>query len=320
MATFGCAALLVGVGLAQEVVPAAHPASAPVAEAPGDALELRLAQLERELADQRAQVAALQAELDRLAQAEQPESSTPPPVLGRAVVVAPGQVLPQAVAWGGPLHVQGQVRGDAVSLWGDVVVHRGGQVLGDAVSLNGRVQVEEGGRVLGNRVTLGSARASAPPTPWARWLRSGARRLGMILALAAGGILVVALLPRPLDASARALREGPGRCLLTGLSLGVLGVGGSALLALTLIGLPAAVLLLAALTAAASVGFVGACQAIGDSLPLRRPGAGRWLALLGGVSLLGLLPALPAPAWVLVALGGAAGIGAVVRGRAWSSR
>lgn len=241
--------------------------------------------------------------------------------LDRAVLVPAGQVVPQAVAWGGPLHVQGEVLGDAVSLWGDLVVHEGARVGGDAVSLNGRVLVEEGGRVVGNRVNLGGAAPSRPPpSPWTGRMRVGARRLGLALALAAGGVLMVALLPRPIEATARALREGPGRCLISGLTVTGLTLAGGTLLALTLVGLPLAGVLAVALISAWALGFVGLCQVVGDQLPLRQPGAGRWVALFAGVGLLALLPGLPLFTWAGVALVGSVGVGAVVRGRVWSGR
>lgn len=44
----------------------------------------------------------------------------------------------------GPLDVFGTVNGTAVSLAGDVVVHRGGIVTGDAIAVGGQVRADSG--------------------------------------------------------------------------------------------------------------------------------------------------------------------------------
>lgn len=260
--------------MAQEPV---HPPDDTIAR-----LELRISELERQVAEQ---------------QAQQDTGA----VRGEAVVVSADEVLPEAVAFGAPVHVHGSVTGKVVSFGDDVRVFNGGRVGGDAVSFGGDVVVEPGASVVGNRISYSDPTEPAPATasmiqaPNAPdgVLRGLARKLVMMLTLAGAGVLVVGLFPRHVNNVAASVSARP-------MKMGFLGVGSltgglllSLLLVLTVLLSPFALALAALLGVAWMLGFVGLCQAVGDRLPLQNQGLRRWLAFLMGILALAFVGTLP---------------------------
>ncbi|MCP4805646.1 MAG: hypothetical protein GY913_27480 [Proteobacteria bacterium] len=246
-------------------------------------LELRISELERQVADQ---------------QAQQDTGD----VRGEAIVVAADEVLPEAVAFGAPVHVHGAVTGKVVSFGDDVRVFNGGRVGGDAVSFGGSVIVEPGAAVVGDRITYSDP---TEPMPMATasmvqshhspdgMLRTLARKLVLMLTLAGAGVLVVGLFPRHVNNVAATVSARP-------MKMGFLGVGSltgglllALLLALTVLLSPFALALAALLGLAWMLGFVGLCQAVGDRLPLQNQGLRRWLAFLIGIVTLAFVGTLP---------------------------
>ena len=267
-----------------------------------------------EIAEQRLQA------LERQQALEAAHRDTGSPV-GEAVVIAPEQSLPEAVAFGAPVHVHGQVTGKAVSFGGDVRVFNGGQVEGDAVSFGGRVIVEPGGVVQGDRVSYAepNARAAAAVVRTDSgprgWLRDIARKLVMLLTVAGAGVLVVGLFPRHVANVAGAISARPMRAGLAGAgwSLGASVV--VILLGLTVLLSPIALAVALALGVAWLLGFVGLCQALGDRLPIANPGLRRWLAFFVGVTVLTFVGSLPFVGQVLLVLVGLVSVGAALQTR-----
>lgn len=266
--------------------PVHHPTDDTIAR-----LELRIDQLERQVAEQ---------------QAQQDTGSQ----RGEAIVVAADEVLPEAVAFGAPVHVHGAVQGKVVSFGDDVRVFNGGRVGGDAVSFGGRVIVEPGASVHGDRISYSDP---TQPTPVATAsmiqtnhpdgvLRTLARKLVLMLTLAGAGVLVVGLFPRHVNNVAATVAARP-------MKMGFLGVGSltgglflSLLLTLTVLLSPFALVLGALLGVAWILGFVGMCQAVGDRLPLQNQGLRRWLAFLMGILVLAFVGTLPWIGQVLLGL------------------
>ena len=233
----------------------------------------------------------------RLAELERASASAPPSTGSRTgpagtevlsltgpVVVEPGMVVAEAVSLTGPVDVYGHVLGNAVGLAADVTVHPGGWVRWRRGSIGGRVAVAEGATVLGDKLAMGAEeRAASSPlavegaltsmhgvipdgSATGEALISGvrqlARRLAVLLGLAAAGVLVVGFLPRHVDGVVDRLTRRPFWHTFLGGFWGLL-LRGALLLALTIIGLPISLLLLLAVAAGGLLGIVGVGTAIG---------------------------------------------------------
>jgi len=86
----------------------------------------------------------------------------------------------------------------------------------------------------------------------------------------------------------------------------------SLLFAITILGIPVSLVLVALLGLAWLLGFVGLCQAVGDRLPFQSKQHGRWLAFLVGVVLVSFVGALPFVGWLVVILMSLLGIGSAL--------
>jgi hypothetical protein len=332
-------ALLTGFALAADPDP--DPAQEPAEAEVSDTVALRR------------EVEALRAELQELRRSSTTEA-TPGELaadaggragVGREVRVELGDDVPEAVSIGDDVRVAGRVRGDAVSLGGDVIVASTGQVEGDAVALGGRVVVEVGGSVAGDRVTLDFPIAAfaglgagettpegveAPPPPVDEPPRAAGsvlfaahdlfhdvkRKVVWMLSFAGAGVLVVGLFPARVTRVARDLEDRPLRAAVVGtLASSFLALFAVLFTLLTLgLGLPVGALLLAILGVAWILGFVALCQAVGDRLPIEAkagsawPG-GRWIAFLVGVLLLTFAGSLPWVGWMVLGAASVLGIG-----------
>jgi hypothetical protein len=216
------------------------------------------------------------------------------------VSVAVGQVVEEAVSFGGPVTVSGTVIGDAVSFGGDVVVTEEGHVQGDAVSFGGLVRVEPGGQVDGDKVALGAEDAPTASRGLAHlaaqgsaWMHHMVRRTVLLLCLAGIGVLVLGIFPEKVRNVARGIERHPIRYGLAGLLLTGTGLGVSGLLAITLVGIPLSGFVLLLLGLAWLLGFVALGQVVGDMLPVPASARGRAGAFLVGVCLLGALSFVP---------------------------
>jgi hypothetical protein len=304
--------------LAQEPAPAelAEPAPAELVQVDAVSTEaqLQLALDRLEANDQRLQA------LERQLALEAAHRDTGSPI-GEAVVVGPELSLPEAVAFGAPVHVHGQVTGKAVSFGGDVRVFNGGQVEGDAVSFGGRVIVEPGGVVEGDRISYAepNGRASAAvvrtDTGPRGWLRDIARKLVMLLTVAGAGVLVVGLFPRHVANVAGAISDRPMRAGLAGAGWTLGAVIVATILGLTVLLSPVAIAVALGVGVAWLLGFVGLCQALGDRLPIANPGLRRWLAFFVGVTVLTFVGSLPWVGQVLLVLVGLVSVGAALQTR-----
>jgi len=300
--------LLVTIGVGLAGVPAR-------AEEPATQAELEEALARIEELEVRLEVAE-----QRLREAEswRVDGAAPLTGAGREVVVHPDQVVGEAVAFGDSLVVRGRVRGPAVAFGGDVRVHEGAHVEGDAVAFGGQVRVQEGGTVEGDRVAFGPAATGGilpsvlDPGGLGRTL---ARRLVLLLTLAGAGALAVGLFPGQVDTVARAVEAHPVRSGLVGLGASALALFVAVVLALTLLGIPVALLALALLGLAWILGLLGLCQAVGDRLPMEGVGARRWTAFLGGLVILACFGVLPVVVQLLVGTVGLVGAGAAVQTR-----
>ena len=241
------------------------------------------------------------------------------------LIVAIGERLEQAVAFGGPVDVHGDVVGDAVSVGSDVLVRSTGVVEGNAVAVGGNVVVEPGGHVAGDRVALGEpnavtsvAGAFGDASPKGL-MRGVFRQLSVLSCLMGAGVLLMGLWPQNVERVARPLGDRPFWYAIAGAILTASFVVGSGLLAITLVGIPLAVLLSIVLAVAWLLGVVALCKAIGERFPvLERRGA--WATFLAGAVILGAVSLLPYVGPLLIVLVGFPAVGAALLTRLGNRR
>jgi hypothetical protein len=252
----------------------------------------------------------------------------------------------------GNADVYGTLRGNLVTVGGDVVVHRGGMVSGDILTLGGEVQ-DQGGEIGGEVRTL---RSAAPVhqnaeaqyqalTPFQTVLRRVAGVLGVFLTLSVLGFGLVMFGRQNLEVVSDTVSHSFGRAFVTGLlgqilllpTFGMLVVG----LILSVAGillLPFAVAVFALLVIVGVVGgYLAVAHALGETYTRRRmaqgivigsPNSYRYL-LVGLLALASLWAAWALFGWVPVAgsivwgaaffvswLLGTAGFGAALLSRA----
>lgn len=228
---------------------------------------------------------------------------------GSAVRVLEGEVVDEAVSFGGPVIVDGHVLGDAVSFGGDVVLGPQARVDGDAVSFGGVVRARDGARVAGDRI--GFARAWSSPSPeshawpalpdWSR-MADTVRRLVVLLCMAGLGVLVIGMVPRRVENIAVALRRGMIRHALAGFVLALATSLAVALLSIIVVGLPLALLFSMIVALLVLLGFVGFCQALGEMLPLPRRLQSAPGAFVVGLLLLAAFSMVPILGTILLVL------------------
>jgi hypothetical protein len=252
----------------------------------------------------------------------------------------------------GNADVYGTLRGNLVTVKGDVVIHPGGVVAGDILTLGGEVQ-DRGGEIGGEVRTLRSAPILSPAagaesqklTPVQSVLRRLAGVLGVFLTLSVLGFGLVMFGRQNLEVVSDTVSHSFGRAFVTGLlgqilllpTFGMLVVG----LILSVAGillLPFAIAVFAMLVVVGVVGgYLAVAHAMGETYTRRRmalgvvigsPNSYRYL-LVGLVALASLWAAWALFGWVPVAgsivwgaaffiswLLGTAGFGAALLSRA----
>ena len=248
---------------------------------------------------------------------------------GEDIVIEKGErIHGDVVAVGGSVTVRGTVDGDVAALGGDVHIEPGGEVRGEAVSVGGKVDQSGSGRVSGTSVSLPDMPNWFFAAPTFRFFRGLDDLLGEIFTL--GLLLLIAwglskLAPERTERAADYIRARPLMSLLWGL-LAIAGVLPSAiavvlvaaLLCITIIGIPVAVLLLLAyflgLIVLMFFGYLVGSAVVGKWLLQRiRPGDGEptlLRSLFAGVLLIGILEVLAVllkVSWLLGTVGSSLG-------------
>ena len=187
----------------------------------------------------------------------------------------------------GDADIFGTVRGNVVSVDGDVIVHPGAAVTGSVLAVGGRVR-DEGGDIRGASLTLSDPETAvtAPVAPatgnWNSALRRGAGLAGVFVTLLLMGAGLVAFAKPQIAVVADTVGHSFGRSFMAGLlgqilvipTFGMIIVG----LALTVVGIllvPFAVavyLLLAVVTLLG--GYLAVAHAMGEVRARRRLAAG----------------------------------------------
>jgi len=229
-----------------------------------------------------------------------------------------GEVRGDAVAIGGEAKIDGRVTGEVVAIGGDVELGPEAEVLGDIVTVGGRVSREEGATVLGeiSEVDWGDFDWNWDGDWFDGWRgdwfpRVGERppffRVGKVFELVRAiifigllivlGGLVLLVSPKGVDRVRAAAVSDPLIMLVVGFGIELLIlpalIVASILLAVTVIGIPFAILLwpaaLVAVALALVLGYTGAAAAAGDWFRNRFKGASGVPAGSFGALALGVL-------------------------------
>jgi hypothetical protein len=166
--------------------------------------------------------------------------------VGRGDRVVPANAtVGSIVTVGGNLDVYGTVNGNAATIRGDVIVHRGGRVMGKAVAVMGKVR-NDGGTIGGQVKQYGQSdvRAYASRRSYTAHynpLRSLSLTIGWLIVVMAVGFGVISVAGDKVEIVVNTIRDGVGISVGSGL-LGFLAilpgaVGVVILLAVTLIGI-----------------------------------------------------------------------------------
>ncbi len=240
------------------------------------------------------------------------------------VRIGPNDVVTDVIVWRGRLEVAGQVTGDIGAFGSDVVLLPGARVSGDAVSFGGSLHIQNGAEVGGDtapvfaafergdqvrvRCSTCPAEPNDPPQSFVDLLFE--RLTGACLFWLFGALLL-AVSPYRTECVRAELTRRPLRCLGFGL-LGLVGlVLVLATLAITLIGIPLA--LLVALTAVVSA-YVGLCIVIWSvgRLLVGQRSTNPYLQLALGCAVFFVTQWIPGVDGIAIVLGLLGAIGALV--------
>lgn len=226
---------------------------------------------------------------------------------GGDVHVAPGEVVRDAVAFGGDTIVEGEVRGDAVAFGGSVVTRSAGVVRGDVASF---------GASMGQLVGRGHHAGSHGLWHWLTDVLRSAAFHALVFLL--GLLLLGAARERMRTMQATMVKkcaETAGVGLLTYLVSGT----AMAVLAVTIVGIPVAVVIGLALPVVTFVGLAATATVIGALLPLPQWRAENERAsrdverLAAGVLVLFVASIVPFAGTFATAIAACLGLGALVR-------
>lgn len=262
------------------------------------------------------------------------QAATDRVAFGQSVHVGPGETVRDAISFGGDTVVEGTVLGDAVSFGGSVLLRRGANVAGETTAFGGPVVRDEPVQGLNGPAFYEShtmddsgARESRSVAPAARaqrrgpldgfldWVAESARSAVFHVLLFLLGLLMLTLGRERLRAMQVCIVEDG----LKTAGVGLLGYVASlllcCLLALTIIGVPIALLGGAVLPLLSAVGLVAAATIIGAALPIPQLQGREIPQLAAGLGVLFLASITPVIGPLGCALAACLGFGALVRTR-----
>ena len=229
-----------------------------------------------------------------------------------------GHAFGSVVTMGGDADVRGVVVGDVVTMGGDIHVRDGGRVHGELNAMGGEIAVDDPSGA-GSASALALATSSGGPIAWDEpehdWLGDLAGSLMRWALLFVMVLVFMGLAPDRVRALEEQIRKEPVRNLLLGV-LGALGGGLLAVvLAITLIGIPASLVLGLLLFFGTFTGLGTAAHVVGKSLPIDALRDRPLRQLVAGVVLLFLVSLVPAIGGLITAIAAMIGLGAVIATR-----
>jgi hypothetical protein len=325
-------------GSADALREAAEKAREAAEEARGRAQQVRdeaqeRLEAQREAAEAAKDMARAQAE-ERRARAEAGQDVV---TAGGPLTVGEGTHVDSAVAYGGPVVIEPNavVDGDAVAFGGDVILKEHTLVRGDAVSFGGRVVRAPSAQVKGEEVSMGGTGLGAGlanravklkidhDDDEARAEKSDEERHGFSLAtfllqyaVCFGlGFLLMMFAPGRMKQLEATIREQPVINGLTGLLGFVAFIPLCLLVALTIVGIPVAVLMVMAFVMLLPVCAAAVANAVGASLPTGKLRKTQALVLAVGLAVLLLVWRVPYLGPFTVVMAELVALGAIIRTR-----
>lgn len=247
-------------------------------------------------------------------------------VFGGMVTLEQGATVDGDLALtGGSLEVYGTLNGDLVSTGGFVHLHDGAEINGDITRIGGNLVQDAGSEVNGNIITTTNSGIQVPENGFDfsrmreafKPIRNFFGSIFQALAFAIIAIIVALVAPNGTDRLAKTIRSNFALCLGMG-ALGFIVVFlGSFLFAITLIGIPLAILVLIAFSIMLVFGWIGLGLELGKRMEKLfkttwsssiATGLGT-LTLSLAMALIGWIPCL---GWLVVILVAMVGFGSVV--------
>jgi hypothetical protein len=254
-----------------------------------------------------------------------------------------GRVEEDAVVFGGNLEIHGVVEGDAHAFGGNVVLHEGAAVEGDVSAIGGTVIRADGTLVEGStesfsggsigtlvageiknslKQSFGHAERTEEPQVAAH-VKERAQNLdggivGFILRFAALfglGFLGQMFFPARMKELSTEITSQPVKSALTGLLGFVALIPITAVLAITLIGIPVAVLLWLVVPVVVALGLAVLASEIGLKVPVMRGRKTQAAVLALGLLILLTVGSIPGIGAVVLALSTLVAFGAIIRTR-----
>ncbi|MBX3274566.1 MAG: hypothetical protein KF729_30150 [Sandaracinaceae bacterium] len=236
---------------------------------------------------------------------------------GHDVRVGAHELVGDAVSFGGDTVVDGVVEGDAVAFGGSVILRGGADVRGDAVAFGGQVRDE--------RAADGAVGPAAPVIVPARepgffeglwaFLGETARSAVLHALLFLLGLLMIGAGRERLRVLQAAMVEDGVKTAGAGLVGYVAAIAAIVLFALTVIGIPAAIVVGLALPLATYVGLAAAATVLGAALPIPQLRGKEIHQLAAGVAVLFLASLVPVAGGIFTAAVACLGLGALLRTR-----
>ncbi|RLB52625.1 MAG: hypothetical protein DRJ42_14245, partial [Deltaproteobacteria bacterium] len=248
-------------------------------------------------------------------------------------VVIEGTVWGTVTSMGGDIEVEdgGVVYGEMVSMGGDIEVNSGATVHGRMVTMGGEIEVEDGAYVSGGRVGVNvddadisidedgnfdvRIDADEESRGFGAWLEGALRGAASHALLFVFGVLLLTLAPARLDALRRTLVRAPFRSVAAGL-MGIFGAAVTCLVLLvTVLGIPAAVVLAVMSVLGGYVGLLATASVLGAALPVTQLKGKPVLQVGAGVAVLYFASLVPALGSLLTVVAVLAGFGALLMTR-----
>jgi len=253
------------------------------------------------------------------ATAQQPRDRV---TFGGDAIVRQGEVVSDLVTMGGDAVVEGEVLGDVVTMGGDLTVMPTGRVHGETVTMGGAISVEPGASTGGSPAGLDGGLRIGPefvtpsvPDPirslghWIGDLVSSLLSYALLFLL---GLVLMGVARERLDALQVVIIRRPFRAFGHGL-LGFVGaIVAIVILCITIIGIPAAIVLGVVLPIALYIGMAAAATVLGAALPLPQLKERPVMQLAAGVATLFVASLVPVVGSVAIAIAALVGLGALV--------
>jgi cytoskeletal protein CcmA (bactofilin family) len=217
-------------------------------------------------------------------------------VISGDVTVARGETVDGVYIGSGDARIDGRVAGDVVVFSGDVVVS--GTIEGDLFTASGVTRLLPSAEVTGNvnyadehpevsnaaRVHGDVSKKSLPDLGGVAVLGGLLFWLAITVSMAVLGILLLLVAPRAAEAIEGRARERIGPTIAIGIAVAIALPLGAVLAAVTILGLPLAIVVALALLPLGAVAYVSAAWALGRRV--MKPAHDRFLSFLVGIAIL----------------------------------